>query len=44
MPIDPLMLDKFYVEQKKDSPVNINLHFRNITFTGIKDFTINKVV
>lgn len=44
MPIDPLKLDKFTVAPKADSPVNINLQFHNITFTGIKDFIVYKVV
>lgn len=44
IPIDPLKLDKFSIVQNEQSPVNIKLHLRNITLTGIKDIVVTKVV
>lgn len=44
IPIDPLHLDKFSIVQNEQSPVNIRLHLRNITLTGIKDIVVSKVV
>lgn len=43
-PIDPLFLEKFSIVQNQNSPVNIQLHFRNLTLNGIKDLVIYKVV
>lgn len=43
-PIDPLFLEKFSIVQNENSPVNIQLHFRNLTLNGIKDIVIYKVV
>lgn len=44
LPIDPLHLDKFSIVQNEQSPVNIRLHLRNITVTGLKDVVVSKVV
>lgn len=44
IPFDPLKLDKFSIVQSEQSPVNIRLHLRNITLTGIKDIIVSKVV
>lgn len=42
--IDPLTVEKFSVVQNEQSPVNIRLHLRNITLTGLKDLVVTKVV
>lgn len=42
--IDPLTVEKFSVVQNEKSPVNIRLHLRNITLTGLKDLVVTKVV
>lgn len=44
IPFDPLKLEKFSIVQNEQSPVNIRLHLRNITLTGLKDLTVTKVV
>lgn len=44
MPIDPLKLEKFSIVQNEKSPVNIRLHLRNITLTGLKDFEVSKIM
>lgn len=44
IPFDPLKLEKFSIVQNEQSPVNIRLHVRNITLTGLKDIAVSKVV
>lgn len=44
IPIDPLHLDKFDIIQSENSPVNIKLNLRNLTFKGVKDIVVDKVM
>lgn len=44
IPFDPLKLEKLSIVQNEQSPVNIRLHLRNISLTGLKDITVTKVV
>lgn len=39
-PIDPLKVDRIDIEQGNNSPVNINLHFRNVFMTGLSKLEI----
>lgn len=43
-PFDPLKLEKLSIVQNEQSPVNIRLHLKNITLSGLKDITVTKVV
>lgn len=42
-PIDPLKIDRIDIEQGNDSPVNINLHFRNVNLTGLGELVVYKM-
>lgn len=42
-PLDPLKIEKMYISQGKNSPVNIALNFTNIDLTGLSNAMFYKV-
>lgn len=44
VPIDPLHVDEVDIIQGSNSPVNINLNFKNVSFYGLSSLTVHKVM
>lgn len=44
VPIDPLQVDEVNIEQGTNSPVNIDLKFRDLKCHGLSNAVIKKVV
>lgn len=44
VPLDPLHVDEVGIIQNKDSPVSINLNFKDVLFYGLSNLNITKVV
>lgn len=42
--LDPLHVDEVGIIQDKDSPVNINLNFKDVLFYGLSNLNVTKVV
>jgi hypothetical protein len=42
--LDPLKIEKMYIGQGKNNPVNIGLNFTNIDLTGLSNATFYKVM
>lgn len=41
--LDPLWIDKMFLKQDEKSPVNIDLTFRNVTFSGFSNARVYKL-
>lgn len=41
--LDPLRIDQMELKQNEESPVNIELNFRNVTFSGLSKARIYKL-
>lgn len=44
VPIDPLHVDEVNIDQGTNSPVNINLKFRNLKCYGLSQATVKRIV
>lgn len=42
--LDPLHVDEVDIIQSRDSPVNINLNFKDVLFYGLSDLDVKKVM
>lgn len=42
--IDPLHVDEVDIIQGSNSPVNINLNFKDVSFYGLSNLNVHKVV
>lgn len=42
--IDPLRVDEVDIIQGSDSPVNVNLNFKDVLFYGLSTLDVKKVV
>ena len=44
VPLDPLHVDEVDIIQSSKSPVNINLNFKDVSFFGLSNLNVKKVV
>lgn len=44
VPIDPVHIDEAGIVQSKDSPVNIQIIFKDVLFYGLSDLNVTKVM
>lgn len=42
--LDPLHVDEVDIIQGSDSPVNVNLNFKDVLFYGLSELNVKKVV
>lgn len=44
VPLDPLHVDQVDIIQGNDSPVSVNINFKDVLLSGLSDMNVTKVV